>query len=49
VLRPERVRTVLDDHRSRRHDNHKLLFSLALFEEWLRTSCAGPAHGAITR
>jgi asparagine synthase (glutamine-hydrolysing) len=37
VLRPERVRTLLDAHQSRRHDNHKLLFSLALFEEWLRT------------
>ena len=27
---------LLDDHKSCRHDNHKILFSLLLFEEWLR-------------
>src|SRR4029434_7351607 len=35
LLRPEQVRTLLDDHQSRRQDNHKILFSLVLFEQWL--------------
>lgn len=32
------VRRMLDDHRVGRHDNYKLLFSLIVFEEWLRTN-----------
>lgn len=36
VLRPEPVRALLREHQSRRQDNHKLLFSLVMFEEWLR-------------
>jgi asparagine synthase (glutamine-hydrolysing) len=36
LLRPETVRTLFEAHRSRQQDNHKLLFSLALFEQWLR-------------
>jgi asparagine synthase (glutamine-hydrolysing) len=35
-LKPESVRKLLDDHRARRQDNHKLLFSLVMFEQWLR-------------
>ena len=35
-LRPEPVRKLLEDHRARRQDNHKLLFSLVMFEQWLR-------------
>jgi len=35
-LNPEPVRRLLDDHRARRQDNHKLLFSLVMFEQWLR-------------
>jgi asparagine synthase (glutamine-hydrolysing) len=38
VLRPEPVRTLLEEHQSRRQDNHKLLFSLVLFEQWLRSA-----------
>jgi asparagine synthase (glutamine-hydrolysing) len=38
LLRPEPVQRLLEDHRSRRQDHHKLLFSLALFEEWLRAT-----------
>ena len=38
LLRPERVRALLNAHRSGRHDNHKLLFSLVMFEQWMRTS-----------
>ncbi|HXJ79761.1 MAG TPA: asparagine synthase (glutamine-hydrolyzing) [Candidatus Methylomirabilis sp.] len=37
VLKPEPVRALLDEHRSQRQDNHKLLFSLVLFEQWLRS------------
>jgi asparagine synthase (glutamine-hydrolysing) len=36
LLQPKAVRRLLDDHRSRRHDNHKVLFSLVMFEQWLR-------------
>lgn len=36
LLRPEPVRKLLEDHRSRRQDNHKLLFSLVMLEQWLR-------------
>jgi asparagine synthase (glutamine-hydrolysing) len=36
LLEPVQVRRLLDDHRSGRHDHHKLLFSLAMIEQWLR-------------
>jgi asparagine synthase (glutamine-hydrolysing) len=36
VLKPASVKKLLDDHQSRRHDNHKILFSLVMFEQWLR-------------
>lgn len=35
-LRPSRVRALFDLHASGRQDNHKILFSLVLFEQWLR-------------
>jgi asparagine synthase (glutamine-hydrolysing) len=41
LLKPESTRKLLEDHRSGRHDNHKLLFSLVMFEQWLRESVAG--------
>jgi asparagine synthase (glutamine-hydrolysing) len=41
-LIPERVRLLLKEHQSGRQDNHKLLFSLVVFELWLR----GAANGA---
>jgi len=37
VLKPEPVKQLLTEHQSRRQDNHKLLFSLVMFEQWLRT------------
>ena len=37
-LRPARVRELFELHKSGRQDNHKILFSLALFEQWLRTA-----------
>jgi asparagine synthase (glutamine-hydrolysing) len=48
VLRPEPVRTLLEEHRSKRQDNHKLLFSLVLFEQWLR-STGGGRPGRVMR
>ena len=36
-LRASSVRELFDLHVSERQDNHKILFSLVLFEEWLRT------------
>jgi asparagine synthase (glutamine-hydrolysing) len=35
-LRPGSVRELFEQHASGRQDNHKILFSLVLFEEWLR-------------
>jgi asparagine synthase (glutamine-hydrolysing) len=38
LLRPEPVQRLLAEHTAGRQDNHKLLFSLALFEQWLRSA-----------
>jgi asparagine synthase (glutamine-hydrolysing) len=38
---PGPVRRLLEDHRSGREDHHKLLFSLVIFEQWLRYSRSG--------
>ncbi len=35
-LRPDRVQHLFKEHRSGRNDYHKILFSLVVFEEWLR-------------
>ncbi len=37
TLQPAPVKKLLEDHQSRRQDNSKLLFSLVMFEQWLRT------------
>ncbi len=36
-LRPELVHRLLKEHVSGKHNNHKILFSLVVFEEWLRS------------
>lgn len=36
LLKPQSVRKLLQDHRSGQQDNYKLLFSLVMFEQWLR-------------
>lgn len=36
-LRPEAVRSLFEQHASGRENHHKVLFSLVVFEEWLRT------------
>ncbi|HTE90832.1 MAG TPA: asparagine synthase (glutamine-hydrolyzing) [Terriglobales bacterium] len=38
LLEPKPVRQLLKAHQSGRHDNHKLLFSLVMFEQWLRVA-----------
>ena len=37
-LRPAAVRRLLQEHRSGANDNHKVLFSLVVFEQWLRSA-----------
>ena len=39
-LRPEAVTDLLQRHASGREDNHKILFSLVVLEQWLRSSSA---------
>jgi asparagine synthase (glutamine-hydrolysing) len=36
LLNPKPLRRLLEDHQSGRQDNHKLLFSLVMLEQWLR-------------
>ena len=36
-LDPKAVVQLLQDHQSGRHDHHKLLFSIVVFEVWLRS------------
>jgi asparagine synthase (glutamine-hydrolysing) len=37
-LRPKSVQRLYQDHLSRKNDNHKLLFSLVVFEQWLKSA-----------
>jgi asparagine synthase (glutamine-hydrolysing) len=36
LLEPAPVRQLVEGHRSGKEDSHKLLFSLVMFEQWLR-------------
>jgi asparagine synthase (glutamine-hydrolysing) len=36
-LRPEAVQRLLQEHQLGKSDNHKILFSLVVFEEWMRS------------
>ena len=38
IIRPDTIRRLLKSHISGESDNHKLLFSLAVCEQWLRTA-----------
>jgi asparagine synthase (glutamine-hydrolysing) len=40
-LQPSAVQAVFRGHHSGRHDHHKILFSIVLFEEWLRVQKSG--------
>ena len=46
LLQPAVVRRLLDEHLVGRHDNHKILFSLVVLEEWLRANTSA-AHFAL--
>ena len=48
-LRPQAVSRLLEDHRSGRRDNHKMLFSLVVLEEWLRSNAATTANMLMPR
>ena len=37
-LQPSAVRQIFEEHRSGQNDNHKVLFSLIVLEEWLRAN-----------
>jgi asparagine synthase (glutamine-hydrolysing) len=37
-LRASAVRDLFEHHASGKEDNHKMLFSLVVFEEWLRAN-----------
>lgn len=37
-LEPRAVGQMLEDHQAGRYDNHKILFSLIVFEQWLRVN-----------
>jgi asparagine synthase (glutamine-hydrolysing) len=41
LLDPKPVKKLLSEHQSRKQDNHKLLFSLVVFEQWLRSVKSG--------
>jgi asparagine synthase (glutamine-hydrolysing) len=49
LLKPEPVRKLLSEHRSGRQDNHKLLFSLVMLEQWLRGMRSRPKRLAQAR
>ena len=49
LLDPKPVRLLLEEHRSGQDDNHKLLFSLAMFEQWLRGVRAGASPDTTCR
>jgi len=49
LLKPEAVASLLEDHRSGLQDNHKLLFSLVMLEQWLRRMRAGRTQNCQTQ
>jgi asparagine synthase (glutamine-hydrolysing) len=46
-LNPKAVRSLLKSHQSGRQDNHKLLFSLVMVEQWLRRTATGTSNGVL--
>jgi asparagine synthase (glutamine-hydrolysing) len=46
-LDPSKIRALLFEHKSGRHDHHKILFSLVMFEQWMRAH--HPAQTAAVR
>jgi asparagine synthase (glutamine-hydrolysing) len=37
-LDPRTIERLLEEHRTNRHDHHKILFSLVMFEQWMRVN-----------
>ena len=48
-LRPDRVQALFEEHLAGRHDHHKMLFSLVVFEAWLRTQHARGGAPTVAR
>jgi asparagine synthase (glutamine-hydrolysing) len=48
LLKPAPVRALLKAHQLGRQDNHKLLFSLVMFEQWLRRAVTRTPNGELT-
>ena len=46
VLEPKAVHRLLEEHRSGKRDNHKILFSLVVLEEWMRANETVPNFAA---
>jgi asparagine synthase (glutamine-hydrolysing) len=46
-LEPHAVTRLLEEHRSNRRDNHKILFSLVVLEEWLRANQGASPSNAV--
>ena len=49
LLNPQPIRRLLEAHRSGRQDNHKLLFSLVMLEQWLRVNHAEKAQVQVLK
>jgi asparagine synthase (glutamine-hydrolysing) len=49
LLKPESVQKLVRDHQSGRQDNHKLLFSLVMLEQWLRGTRSGRERTSPSR
>lgn len=48
-MKPSAVQQMFEDHRSGKQDNHKILFSLIVLEEWLRNKAGGSCQTALTK
>ena len=49
LLKRDPVDKLLEAHRSGRQDNHKLLFSLVMLEQWLRVNHAAKAQAQVLK
>jgi asparagine synthase (glutamine-hydrolysing) len=48
-LRPSAVQRLVQQHKSRQQDYHKILFSLIVFEKWLRTTMTQEVPESVIR
>lgn len=48
-LKPSAVQSMFKEHQSGRQDNHKVLFSLIVLEEWLRNRVGAVENPTVTR